>query len=233
MKQPPQWAFCFLKHPWPAPPLFHFFHMKPNTYLSSITQFFFNKNKKKHKIDIIHFILFYFIVLHWQNHFVYITERSDSFNHLYFPREITSVLFGLFVCLFVCLFIFLHKTTTQLICFRFEGKWRWEMSDLNSSFCSNCHLQQLSPLNVRYIVHRITSWLPLMVAIAIALNGFLTFATEHRQPAVAPVTKKTLFFIRLSMMECLLECLWCLTYSLKLLCTKMLCFHSVHLHHMK
>jgi hypothetical protein len=29
-----------------------------------------------------------------------------------------------------------------------------------------------------------------MVAIAIALNGFLTSATEHHQPAVAPVTKK-------------------------------------------
>jgi hypothetical protein len=42
-----------------------------------------------------------------------------------------------------------------------------------------------------------------MVAVAIALNGFLTFATEYRLPAVAPVNKKAPFIIRLSMMECL------------------------------
>ncbi len=136
--------------------------------------------------------------------FVYITERNDSFNHSSVFPDGNNISAVWFVC-----FIFLHKTT-QLICFGFEGKWRWEMSDLNSSFCSNCHLQQFSPFNVRYIVHRITSWLPLMVAVAIALNGSLTFATEYRLLAVAPVTKKPPFIIRLSMMECL----WCLTYSL-------------------
>ncbi len=40
-----------------------------------------------------------FFIIAVTKSFVYITERNDSFNHLYlyFPREITSVLFGLFV----------------------------------------------------------------------------------------------------------------------------------------
>lgn len=82
--------------------------------------------------------------------FVYITERNNSFNHLYFLKEITSVLFGLFVY-----FLAQNNTVKSVSGLKANGGGKCLTSI--QAFALIAIFSNFSPFNVRYIVHRITS----------------------------------------------------------------------------